>query len=209
MSDAAESFVADPGAWADPAQVAPLLAPGLSPETARRLLASPRLGARASRWLAARLGEGDPAALPVPDGALAVASAETLETVALCAGAVWHAPRMRALVLGADIAVLQARLGDEVRCAALRHARLSGAAAQPGGVAEDADALADDIARAGAACLAVWIETLPDWAAARVRLKWPGGAAQPADADASARAVTIVRTVAADIVPPIRERGGA
>ncbi|HUB45100.1 MAG TPA: SctK family type III secretion system sorting platform protein [Acetobacteraceae bacterium] len=195
MSEAAATFLTDPGAWADAAFVAPLIAPGLQAETARRLLASPRLAPRASRWLAGLLGHGDPEALPPADRALALAPAETLELVALCAGAVWHAPRVRALVLGADIAVLRERLGDEVRRFGLRHAALAWTSARSG-AAEDANTLAEDIARDGSACLAAWIEALPDWAAARLRLKRPGEGLLPVDDGARMRAVEIVRTVA-------------
>ena len=198
MSEAAATFLADPGAWADPASVAPLIAPGLQAHTAQRLLSSPRLAPRASRWLAGLLGHGDPEALPPADRALALAPAETLEQVALCAGAVWHAPRMRALLLGADIAVLRDRLGDDARRIGLRHAALASTSAQPG-AAEDANALAEDIARDGAACLAAWIEALPDWAAARLRLKRPAEGIPPADAHGRAQAVQIVRTVAPEI----------
>jgi hypothetical protein len=195
MSEAAAVFLADPGAWADPAFAAQLIAPGLQAETARQLLSSPRLASRASRWLAGLLGHGDPEALFPPDRALALAPTETLELVALCAGAIWHAPRVRALVLGADIAVLRERLGDEVRRIGLRHAALAWTSARSG-AAEDANALGEDIARDGSACLAAWIEALPDWAAARLRLKRPGEGILPADEGARMRAVQIVRTVA-------------
>jgi len=199
MSDAATLFLTDPGAWADPALVAPLISPGLRPETACRLLSSPRLAARASSWLADRLGWGDPAAVPPEDLALAVASAETLEAVALCAGAVWHAPRVRALVLAADLAMLRARLGDEVREAALRHGVLAPEMARPmaaDGSAGNADILADDIARDGASCITTWIDALPEWVAARVRLKWQSDAGPPARADARTDALRIIRALA-------------
>ena len=199
MSGAAALFLTDPGAWADPALVAPLISPGLSPETAHRLLSSSRLAARASSWLADRLGRGDLAALPPEDLALAVATADTLDAVALCAGAVWHAPRVRALVLAADLAMLRARLGDEVRDAALRHGALAPEMARPmaaDGSAGNADVLADDIARDGAGCMAAWIDALPEWAAARVRLKWQSDSDPPAREDACAEALRIIRALA-------------
>jgi hypothetical protein len=199
MSDAASLFLTDPGAWADPALVAPLISPGLPPETAHRLLSSPRLAARASSWLADRLGRGDLAALPPEDLALAIATAETLDAVALCAGAVWHAPRVRALVLAADLAMLRARLGDEVRDAALRHGALAPAITPPmaaDGTAGNADVLAEDIARDGASCMAAWIDALPEWVAARVRLKWQSDTEPPAAPDACADALRIIRALA-------------
>jgi hypothetical protein len=199
---AAEAFMTDPGTWADPGLVAPVIAPGLRFETAQRLFASPRLAGRASRWLAEHLGGGDPAALEPMDLALASAPGAVLASVALCAGAVWHAQRLRALVLGADIALLRTRIGDATRDAALRHAALAPGdgelSGRDRGVMDDAGALADAIERDGPRCLSAWIDVLPDWAASRVRLKWPGVPALPAGADGAASAVRIVRALAAE-----------
>jgi hypothetical protein len=203
---AAEAFVGDPGVWADPGLAAQLIASGIAsglrPETAQRLLTSPRLAGRPSRWLAEHLGGGDPAALEPVDLALASASGAVFESVALCAGAVWHAQRVRALMLGADIALLRARFGDATRNAALRYAALApddGRSSGSGpGVGDDAGALADAIERDGARCISAWIDVLPGWAAARVRLKWAGTMELPAGTDGPASAVRIVRTLAAE-----------
>jgi hypothetical protein len=179
----AEAFVANPGAWADPALAAPLIAPGLRADTMQRLLASPRLAQRASRFLADRLGWGDTATLEPADLSLAIAAGATLQAVALQAGAIWHARRLRSLVLGADIELLGARLGDTTRSMALRHVALAPDTDHVAGVVtDDTGTLADDIERDGAWCMAAWIDTLPDWAAARVRLKWHGPSASPAPA---------------------------
>jgi hypothetical protein len=197
---AAEAFVADPGSWADPARVAPLIAPGLRAETAQQLLASPRLAGRASALLADRLGCGDSTALEPVDLALACAPGAVLEAVALRAGAVWHARRVRALVLGADIALLCTRLGEATRNSALRHAVLAPIETNSSDTApaDDADGLADDIARDGARCMSAWIDALPDWAASRVRLKFPGATEPTSSVDRHASAVRIVRTLAAE-----------
>jgi hypothetical protein len=203
MLDQAEAlFVDNPGSWADPNQAAPIIAPGLRTETIQRLLTSPRLAERASQLLAERLGAGDPATLEPADRALASSAAATLETVALAAGAVWHAQRVRALVLGADIALLCARFGDGTRDAALRHAALAPDdrhLAAPNDTTDGAEALADDIQRDGVRCMAAWIDTLPGWAAARIRLKWPP-TNTPLDDAARACAVPIVRAVAAEML---------
>jgi hypothetical protein len=204
MLDRAEAlFVNNPGSWADPNLVAPMIAPGLRTETARRLLTSPRLAERASRLLAERLGAGDPATLEPVDRVLAGSAVATLETVALAAGAVWHAGRVRALVLGADIALLCARFGDGTRDAALRHADLAPDERHLSAAGQDtldgAEALADDIQRDGARCMAAWIDVLPAWAAARVRLKWPHTESRMDEA-ARACAVPIVRTIAAEML---------
>lgn len=193
-----DAFVADPGSWADPVLVAPLLASGLSADTARYLLTSPRLGGRVSRYLADRLGHGDGSVLDPTDLALACADVGTLRDVAAQAGAVWHARRVCALVRGADIAELGDQLGEAVRHAALRHVALT-----PEDVAltpEDVDAtpsLVADIMRDGRGCMAAWIAALPDWVSARVRLKWADASQPPAGARAQA-AVAIVRKLAAE-----------
>jgi hypothetical protein len=194
---AAEAFVADPGSWANPALAAPLIAPGLHAETVQRLLASPRLARRASRLLADRLGCGGVAALEPVDLALASAPCAVLEAVALRAGAIWHARRVRAIVLGADIALLCRRLGDATRNAALRHAALAPLEGNSPDI-DDAGGLPDDIVRDGAHCMSAWIDTLPDWAASRVRLKFPGATRPAGSADRHASAVQIVRTLAAE-----------
>ena len=191
-----DAFVADPGAWADPALVAPLLVPGLNADTARYLLASPRLGVRVSRYLADRLGRGGGAALDPTDLALACADAGTLRDVALRAGAVWHARRVCALVRGADIAELCDQLGDAVRHAALRHVAL---APEDDGSVNGAQSLVTDIARDGSGCMAAWIAALPDWASARVRLKWADEALLSVGTRGQA-AVVIVRTLAAEVL---------
>jgi hypothetical protein len=206
---AAEAFVADPGAWAEPALAAPLIAPGLSADTARRLLASPRLAGRASRLLADRLGWGEAAALEPPDLALVCASGAALRALAVCAGAVWHVRRLRSLVLGTDIALLVSRLGEATRGTALRHAALAPEAGGDSPATDDAAALADDVERDGMRCVAAWIDVLPDWAAARMRLKWQGGSESPVDAqgldaqglvaEPRGAAVRIVRALAAEV----------
>ncbi len=198
------AFVHDPGAWADPAGAAALIAPGLQAETARRLLRSPRLAARASRLLAARLGDGDPQALDPVDVALAIASADALEAIAFSAGAVWHARRVRAVVLGADIAALCHRCGEAAREAALRHVELApDDATAAGGQSGD---LGADIAHDGRRCVAAWIDALPDWAAARMRLKWDVRPMAPLPEASQARAVGIVRALAAETCAAPEER---
>jgi hypothetical protein len=198
LHKAAQAFITDPGAWADPRLAAPLIAPGLRPETAQRLFASPRLARRASRWLADAVGCGDPAALEPVDLALASASVTLLDSVALCAGAVWHAQRVRALVLGSDISLLCGRLGDATRNAALRHAPPALDGSHPSGRDDDAAALADAVERDGTRCMSAWLDALPHWARSRVCLKWPGVRELPAGANGPASAVRIVRALASE-----------
>jgi hypothetical protein len=190
------AFLHDPGAWADPAAAAALIVPGLHTETARRLLHSPRLAVRASQLLATRLGNGNSEALDPVDSALATAPADVLEAMAFSAGAVWHARRVRAVVLGADIAALCHRCGEAAREAALRHAAL--APDDAAGLGGQLDELEDDIAHDGRRCVAAWIDTLPAWAAARVRLKWRAPPLPPLPDPGKVPAVRIVRTLAAE-----------
>jgi hypothetical protein len=201
---ATQAFVSDPASWADPALAAPLFAPGLRAETARRLFATPRFAGRASASLADRLGRGDATTLHPLDLALAAAPGAVLDAVARHAGAIWHARQIRALVLGADIAQFCARLGEATRTAALRHAALAPDAGNAADIdadaatTEQAGALADAIERDGVHCLATWIDSLPEWAAARVRLKIPPASAWSISGDARATAMRIVRTLAAE-----------
>ncbi len=183
-----ERFIDDPGAWADPALAAPLIAPGLMPETARLLLTSPRTAARASRMLAQQLGRGDPAALDPADVALLSADTAQLDGITACAGCIWHGQRVRALIANADIMALTARFGAKARETALRHADLAA------GPQEASDDLHADILRDGMRCMTAWIGALPDWAAARMRLKWADDRI-PDEAEARVR---IVRTLAGE-----------
>lgn len=158
--------------WALPEAAAPLIAAGLQATTARRLLRSQHLSGRASALLAARLGRGEPDTLAEADRRLVLASPRTLDRVAVLAGAVWHAPRVRALVLAQDVETFVAALGEDARDAALRHAALA-PAPTAGGVIS-ADGLEAAIRGDGAACLSAWIDSLPGWASGRMRLRWTG-----------------------------------
>lgn len=179
MSGAASlvQFAEDPGAWAAPELVAPVISDGLRPATASRLMASARTGKRASALLAGLLGAPSLALSPA-DAALVTSPGARLLALAHAAGAVRHAVRVRALVRGPEIAALAARIGPEARAAALQH---TPAAPLPPTVYATGD-LAADIAADGAACVAAWLAELPAWAAARLRLAhpWPADGASPA-----------------------------
>jgi hypothetical protein len=142
------------------------------------------------------LGDGDPGALDPVDGALTTAPADTLEAIAFSAGAVWHARRVRAVVLGADIAALCHRCGEAAREAALRHAELAPDDVTPAG--EQAGDLGADIAHDGRRCIAAWIDALPPWAAARMRLKWDVRPMAPLPEASQAHAVRIIRALAGE-----------
>ncbi len=189
------AFLDEIARWALPEAAASLVAAGLQAGTAHRLLRSPRLSGRASALLAARLGRGEPGTLGEADRRLVLASAEALDRVALLAGAVWHSPRVRALVRAHDIEAFVAALGEDARDAALRHAALAPVA--DGAI--PADGLEAAIRRDGAECLSAWIDALPGWASGRMQLRWraPDGVADRLAHDPAlrARAAGIVRAV--------------
>ncbi len=153
-----------------PERLAPLLAPGLSSGLAGRLLLSPRLAPRLPRLLEELLGSPALALADLPEGEtrLAQASGEVLARAARLAGAVWHARRIRALLLAADVAAFCRTHGGATRRAALRHGDL--AADEPGDAPLDTAIPAD-----GAALLAAWREALPaplpPWVALRLPLE--------------------------------------
>jgi hypothetical protein len=183
-----------PAILPDPAAAAALIAPGLQPETARRLLQSPRLAARAAHLLTTRLGNGDMADLNLIDQTL---MAQPLDPLALSAGAVWHARRVCTLVLGTEIAELSRRCGTQARQVALRHVDLA-----PEAEAAPTGDLAVDILQDGRRCVAAWVSTLPDWAANRVRLQWHHPSLSPMPEASRALAVQVVRRLAADAQGP-------
>lgn len=152
-----------------PPRLARRLAPDLAPATAERLLASPRLGAQARRW-AMEGAEDALHALAFDDRLLAESGPDGLRRAAVLAGAIWHARRVRGLILARDLQAFIDWHGPAARAFALSHAAL----APPD---EDAEAagrpLADAVAADGRACLSAWLDALPPAAAAAVRLMLP------------------------------------
>lgn len=171
-----------PGGMVLAARLAERLAPGLAAATAARLLASPRLGARALRW-AAEGAEDAVHALGFDDRLLAESGPDGLRRVASLAGAIWNAGRVRGLILARDLQNFLDLYGPEARALALRHAALapppgaaSGAGAEAGSDAETDTSglpLTEAVAADGRACLSAWLDALPPTAAAAVRLYLP------------------------------------
>lgn len=152
-----------------PSRLAARLAPGLAAVTAERLLASPSLGARVRRW-AAEGTEDAVHALAFDDRMLAEGGAAGLRRAAMLAGAVWHARRVRGLMLARDLQAFIDQYGPAAREAALRHAALSPDAEDGGPVQPP---LIEAVAMDGRACLSAWLDTLPPPAAAAIRLALP------------------------------------
>lgn len=196
-SDAA-AFVDDPLGWAPADRIAPLLAPGLRPDTVNQLRRSPRLRRHASAVLAEQLGSGSIEALPPEDRRLVLASAAEISETVSAAGAICHAPRVRNLVVAREIAAFVDRHGEAARDGALRHRAPAPRHVPPRHVPGPPQGELDaDIARDGAACMAIWINGLPSWAAARVRLKWSHPAGTALDEVLHRQAVAVVREAAA------------
>lgn len=184
-------FLADPLDWGLPERVAPLLIPGLRPDVVERLRRSPRLRARTSALLAARLGPGSMAALADVDRWLVLAPPELLAQVATIAGAIWHAPRVRSLVAARDVTAFVSTHGEAARTAALRHQALAPPPRAPRG------SLDTDILHDGEACLAAWVADLPLWAAARLHLRWtPATPRAELDTTLRSRATSVIRLAA-------------
>ncbi len=198
-------FLREPGQEPVPGRVAELLAPGLAPETATRLIQSPRLRFRAAALLAARLGDASRALAALEPGermlVLASDPAAAFARAASFAGAVWHAGRVRALVLRDDVRGFEGavQFGAGARAMALRHPDLAPPAEDTG------EPLAGAVTRDGHACLAAWVDSLPEPIAARVRLWLPAGpqhSEAPRDAADAGRRCRVLRRVAAEAAAP-------
>ena len=179
-----------------PERLAPLLAEGLPPAVAARLLSDARLGPRARAFAAGVLGDVAAAieALTPGERLLAEAPGRALSEAATLAGAVWHAPRVRGLLLAKEVAAFAAALAEAARRAALRHGALA-----PGGIAVPRD-LEAAIREDGAACLTAWLDSLPRPLAARLRLRLPLSAEGVPEALHRAHGPAILRAVAAEVV---------
>lgn len=182
--------------WANPARVAPLLAPGLAASTAQSLLAAERLRPRVLAWLDDTLGEADASQLDPADARLLdglAGGGDAASRLATLAGAIWHAPAILGMVMAADIAAVSEKHGEAARKAAIAHAPSRPPIDAPG----DIDHLQAD----GEACVAAWIAALPPPIAARARLGW-SDAALPAPGPAhEAHGPAILRLLAGEFAP--------
>ena len=146
------------------ARLAARLAPGLGESVAERLLLSPRLGERVRAWATA--GAADAlAALDERDRTLAAAGEGALRQAAVLAGSVWHARRIRSLVLARDLQAFIEAHGPGARTIALQHLSLS-----PAPAVTSAEPLADAVLADGRACVSAWLGSLPGPAADALRL---------------------------------------
>jgi hypothetical protein len=165
------------------------LLPGLDPTVAERLLSSPRLVHRAAEFLEARLGQGELDALDGCARDLLGSSPEALHAFAIAVGAVLNGQRLRLLVTAAEIAGLASRIGPQGRRVALTYLVFSA----PTYV--DGRELAVCIESDGARALVTWLDTLPHWAAGRIRLKWHSAQPPFEEPEQQARALAIIHAL--------------
>jgi hypothetical protein len=165
---------------------AALLLPGLASTIAAQLLASPRLAERAAAFLEARLGRMDLEGLDDCGRDLLNAAPDAIHAFTTLAGAVLNGHRLRLLVTAAEIADLANRIGPRARRVALDHLSYATPAST------DRRDLVAGIEADGASAFSTWLDTLPHWAAGRIRLKWHSMAPAYSDPEAQARALAII-----------------
>lgn len=165
------------------------LLPGLDPTVAERLLSSPRLVDRAAEFLESRLGHGELDGLDGCARDILGSSSEALHAFAIAIGAVLNGQRLRLLVTAAEIAGLASRIGPQGRRVALTYLVFSAPASA------DGRDLAVCIEFDGARALVTWLDTLPDWAAGRIRLKWHSTQPPFEEPEQQARALAIINAL--------------
>lgn len=161
------------------------------------LLGEPRFAGRLAEIVTRHYDLADTGeTLDEADLALAALSREDLERLAVRAGVVVHARQFVQEIRGPVLAALGERFGPEALDVARRHAGLGLDIART----DDLDALETEIARAGTACLAGWIQTLPASLQRHIRLKWPNDHAVPVtdNADLVEHGPAILRRLGAD-----------
>jgi hypothetical protein len=100
---------------------------------------------------------------------IAMAPPEALQAIVPRAGAIYWSAAIAGTVRAADVAVLQAQIGEQLCNFAVRNRDLAaGGTALP-----SLDTLSDRIMASGWMCMAAWCDTLHPAIAARVRLKMP------------------------------------
>jgi hypothetical protein len=144
----------------------------IGPELAERLLGSARLRERLAAMVRAHytlplgLGVYD---VEDEDMAIAMATPDILVQIVPRAGAIYWAAAIANTVYAADVAALQAEIGEDLCTYALKHRDLAG----PETAFPAIDKAAELIAESGWRCLSAWCVSLDPAVNARVRLKLP------------------------------------
>ncbi len=170
-----------PAAYCHPERMATLLPDGLPAGFRDRLMGSARLRLRLSSLLARRFRlapccAGD---LETPEGRFAQLEGDALQNALLRAGAIWHARKIRKIILAAPLRHLIERLGRDNHRAALRFIDL---AAEDDAADDDIDNreaspnidnLLNRIERDGLIAVNAWCDHQPAALAGRLKLKLP------------------------------------
>ncbi|WP_088343480.1 MULTISPECIES: SctK family type III secretion system sorting platform protein [Rhodomicrobium] len=166
------AFLEQPILYIDPERMSVCFDGHIGPDLSERLLASTRLRDRLAQIVR------DHYALPLglgvydvedEDMAIAMATPDILVQIVPRAGAIYWAVAIANTVYAADVAALQAEIGEDLCTYALKHRDLAG----PETKFAAPDAAAERIAESGWRCLSAWCAALDPAIGARVRLKLP------------------------------------
>jgi len=166
-------FAASPAGYVAPERLAAAFDDAITPESCRRLLASPRLESRLSKLLCARndLSAGlAPDVVPDSDRGILLLARPLLHGLVRLAGAIYFSGALSRIVLANEVRALDKALGPGVFTRAMAKRDLAGPANTPPAASQ----LVTQIDRAGWSCLLAWAAPLPAEIGARLRLQMPG-----------------------------------
>ena len=171
-----------PAAYCHPERIAKLLPDGLPAGFRDRLIGSARLRHRLSSLLARRFRLAPCCAgeLETPEGRFAQLEGEALNSALRCVGAIWHARKIRKIILAEPLRHLIEALGRDNHRAALGLIDLTAEddAADDGADADgptppDVENLLGRIERDGLIAVNAWCHHQPAALAGRLKLKLP------------------------------------
>lgn len=194
------SFIQHPIRTIDPDRLSLCFGGNIDPELALQIKASPRLRERLGRIVRDHYRLLPPPGTPPEnehDMDIALAPSDILTQIVPRAGAIYWSAAIANTVYAADVAALQAEIGEDLCNYALKHRDLAGPEtgfASPGTAAER-------VAESGWQCLAAWCEALDPAVGARLRLKLPPTDAFDAPAPAALAQIgpKIVRRAATEV----------
>ncbi|BCG93173.1 SctK family type III secretion system sorting platform protein [Mesorhizobium sp. 131-2-1] len=164
-----QAFISNPASYADAARLAECFDGTISEAACERMLHSARLHQRLSKVLLERYRLSCAVDEPADevDRAIALASSEALEELALRSGAIYWAGNLAAVIDGREADALQAALGADLCTFAVANRDLAG----PMQPLEPMDDMRSRVYADGLACLGAWCKAMPGEMSIRVRLK--------------------------------------
>ncbi|HEY7644799.1 MAG TPA: SctK family type III secretion system sorting platform protein [Hyphomicrobiales bacterium] len=169
-------FMEQPVGYIHPDRLAKCFRGHVGPEFCAKLTGSGRLRRRLDEMIRLYYLLPDPDAshetADERDLVIATAPPEALEAIVPRAGAIYWSAAIASAVRAADVAALQARIGEELCTFAVRNRDL----AAGGNALPSIETLGDRIMASGWLCMAGWYDVLSPAIAARVRLKLPPNA---------------------------------